>query len=261
MGKLYNIILLSIILLLAAIGLTSLPKQARAEDRATITLSSPPTGWPPFIIRTEQNLGNDGILVEVLRDISQALGHEFRQKFYPEKRGYMLLREGLVDVIPKAKEWVADPTEYLWTDPVIDSTDVLVFRQTNPIAFSSLEDLAGLNVGLILGFIYPKLDPLIHKGIITAHRAKHAENLLRMLNHGHIDCAVVNSQVARWIISNQSDLSLDDFSFSKTTLGNAPCRFAFTKDDKWRPFIRQFNNHLAQMKKDGRLAAIIAHYQ
>lgn len=249
------------LLTLIAYGMFCAPSAATAGERKTITLSSPSQGWPPYIIRNDGGRGPDGILVDVLREISRAEGYELQQVFYPEKRGHMLLKEGRVDAVPKAVEWVDDPSAYLWTDPVVDSPDVVVSRQTNPIQFTSPEDLAGLNVGLVFGFRYPRLDPLISQGAITPHRANNSQNLLRMLDHGHLDCIVINPLVARWHLRNQADLSPNDFAFSDRKLDNASCRFGFTPGKRWKPFIARFNKRLADMKKDGRLDAIMDRYR
>ena len=253
--------ILSLFLLVLAVHGTLPAPPAAAGQPKTITLSAAFQGWPPFIIKSDDAEGQEGILIDVIREICLAEGYEFRLVFYPDKRGQMLLQEGRVDVIPKAMEWVKDPSDYLWTDPVIDSMDVVASRKTNPVHYSSPEDLAGLNVGLTFGFLYPKLDPLIREGRFTAHRANNSHNLLRMLCHGHIDCAVVNPLVARWHLRNQADLNPDDFVFNDKPLDNAPCRFAFTAGERWKPFIARFNERLAAMKKDGRLKAIVARYQ
>ena len=118
-----------------------------------------------------------------------------------------------------------------------------------------------MNVGLIFNFSYPRLASLIKQHRIIQHRANTAQNLLRMLNHAHLDCIVVNPLVARWHLRNQADLSPDDFAFSDAQLESAPCRFAFTPGERWKPFITRFNKRLAAMKKDGRLDAILARYQ
>ena len=253
--------LLLALLMLAAYGQLAPPHAACAGEREMITLSLPPSGWPPYVISDLNGAGPGGIMVDVFREICRVEGYELQMVLYPEKRGHMLLREGHVDAISKAREWVEDPSIYLWTNPVIDSSDVVVFRQTNPIPFTSPQDLAGLNVGLIFSFHYPRLTPLIDRGQITEHRANNSQNLLRMLNHGHIDCAVINPLVTRWQLRNQTDLSPADFAFSDTPLDNASCRFAFTRGERWKPFIARFNRQLAKMKEDGRLDAIVARYR
>ena len=253
--------LLLCLLTLAAYGTFCVPSVATAGEREMITLSLPPKGWPPYIISDLNGAGPGGILVDVFREICRTEGYELQMVLYPEKRGCMMLQEGLVDAISKAREWVEDPSTYLWTDPIVESPDVVISRKTNPIQFTSPQDLAGLNVGLVFSFRYPRLDPLLSRNEFIEHRANNSQNLLRMLNHGHLDCAIINPLVARWQLRTQTDLSPDDFTFSKIPLDSAPCRFAFTPGEHWKPFIARFNERLAIMKEDGTLDAILARYR
>ena len=124
--------ILSLFLLVLAVHGTLPAPPAAAGQPKTITLSAAFQGWPPFIIKSDDAEGQEGILIDVIREICLAEGYEFRLVFYPQKRGQMLLQEGRVDVITKAMEWVKDPSDYLWTDPVIDSMDVVASRRPIP---------------------------------------------------------------------------------------------------------------------------------
>lgn len=234
---------------------------AMAEDRPKLVLSVPENGWPPFIIISPLSTKPEGIMIDVIQEIAKAEGYDLRFAAYPEKRGPLMLREGVVDAFPKAQEWMTKPSDYQWTDPIIDSADVVVSRRDDPVRFTTPDDLEDVDVGLMFSYRYPKLEPLINRHFLTTHRAGSVYNLLRMVCHGHVDCAVVNPLVARWLIRNHQDLDLHDFTFSETVLDSAPMRFAFIKGDRWKPFIARFNAILKKMKKDGRLDEIIASYQ
>ena len=138
--------LLIFLLAQTAHGTISAPR-AEAERYGTITLSVPPQGWPPYVIQNESDEKPEGILADVLREIALAEGYELRLVFYPEKRGHMLLQEGRVDVIPKAMEWVEDPSTFLWTDPVIDSADVVVSSPDQPHTVHLAEGPRGVERG------------------------------------------------------------------------------------------------------------------
>lgn len=257
-----TIILLFCLTLLAPAVLCPVPNaRAESDSPRLIMISLPEHGWPPFIICSDKTKAPRGIMVDVMREISEAEGYELRASFFPEKRTQMMVREGLLDTFPKAMEWLDDPTDYLWTDPILDSTDVVVSSRYRQVEFLSPEDLEGLHVGLVHGYGYPKLMPLIQKGAIIEYRTSNTLNLLRMVSRGHVECAVVNPLVARWIISLHDELSLGTFHFSQTPLDNAAFRFAFTRDDRLKPFIERFNRRLAEMKRSGRLNAIVARYR
>ncbi|MEF2231843.1 MAG: transporter substrate-binding domain-containing protein [Pseudodesulfovibrio sp.] len=259
MHTIRNAAILFVILLAAALAAPLSPAPARAAE--TVTLTTAPEGWEPFIIAAPRQAGRDGILVEVFREIAKKLGHDFRRVSNPDKQGLMMVRQGRLDAAPKAREWVSGPERYLWTDGVVTSSDTVLSRNAAPVPFQAPADLKGRTVGIIEGFKYPKLAAFIDNGAIKAVRAAGVADLLSLLMHGKIDCAVVNGPAAKWAIRNRGDINSDDLVFSRTPLDSAPLRFAFTGGDKWKPFIARFNAELAEMKKNGRLSAILSRYQ
>ena len=259
MQRIRNIFILFAILLAAALAAPLSPAPAAAAE--AISLTTPPDGWEPFIAASDRQADRPGILVEVFREIVEKLGYECRVVSNPEKQGLMMVRQGRMDAAPKAEEWVSGPDRYLWTDGIVTSTDTVVSRAAAPVAFASPDDLKGRTVGVISGFKYPSLTPLIDSGAVRAMRASNVEELLILLMHDRIDCAVANGPAAKWVIKRRGDIGPEDVVFSRTPLNTAPLRFAFTGGDKWKPFVARFNAELAAMRQDGRLSAILNHYQ
>lgn len=231
------------------------------DTQKVIRIASPPSGWPPFLIPPGNEVNQSGIMLDVMREVATKSGYAIQMSFYPEKRSRLLLFEGGIDAYPKAKEWVETPGNYLWTNPIVISRDVLIFRQTNPIHFETVRDLGGLNIGVIHGFQYPALEKDFNSGTIKRHEAKNTKSILGMVLRGHIDAAVTNRHVADWLIRNNKELINEDFSFSSQSIDSAPYRFAFSRKPCWEEFIEQFNQELSRMKKDGRLEAIFARYR
>ena len=259
MQRIRNIFILLMIVLAAAPAAQISPAPAAAAE--AITLTTPPNGWEPFINAPDRQSGHGGILVDVFRAIVEQLGYDCRLVSNPEKQGLMMVRQGRVDAAPKAEEWVSGPDRYLWTDPIVTSTDTVVSRTTTPVAYAVPDDLKGRTVGVVTGFKYPSLTPLIDSGAVRAVRATTVEELLILLMQGRIDCAVANGPVAKWVIKRRGDINPENVVFSRKPLDTAPLRFAFTGGDKWKPFIKRFNAELAAMRQDGRMAAILNHYQ
>ncbi len=261
MHMIRNTSLFLLIPLLAAITVLLPVRPALAEDGKAVTITIPPKGWEPFIIASPARQGQDGILLEVFRTAATAVGYQCRIEQNEERSGLLQVRQGRMDAAPKAQEWVAGPERYSWTDPICQSTDVVISRKDKPINYSTPEDLRGHTVGLVEGFKYPELAELIDNKGFTAVRATTVEDLLLMVMRGKLECAVVNPTVAKWVIRNRGDITRQDLSFSPKTVDNTPVRFAFTGGGKWTDFIAGFDKELAAMKKDGRLAAILNHYQ
>ncbi|OIQ52073.1 Bacterial extracellular solute-binding protein, family 3 [Pseudodesulfovibrio hydrargyri] len=244
------------LLLLCLLG----PARAHALE-GTILLGGPHEGWPPFFIPAADGEPATGIMPDVLRAVANRLDLKVAEVYYPDKRAMLYLADGSLDSWPKSEKWVDDPQRYLWTDPVVVSTDVVVYRKQSPIPFQSPEDLIGRNICVVLGYSYPTLEPLFDQGLIRPWKAPSTKLMLKMLGRGHVDGAVCNRFVAQWILREDEGLNPEDFAFAETAVDSAPYRFAFTRAGNWEGFIERFNRELKAMREDGRLEAILKRYQ
>ena len=236
------------------------PPRAYARE-GTILLGGPSAGWPPFFIPAADGEPATGIMPDVLRAVAGRLGVNVAEAYYPDKRGMLYLTDGSLDAWPKSEKWVDDPDQYLWTDPVVMSTDVVVYRKKSPIPFHSPSDLIGRNICVVLGYSYPTLEPLFDRGRITPWKAPSSKHMLRMLGRGHVDGAICNRFVAQWILREDEGLNPEDFAFAETAVDSAPYRFAFTRSGNWGGFVERFNRELRAMREDGRLRAILMRYE
>ena len=215
--------------------------------------------WPPYLIK-EQNGKDRGILIDVMTMIASKHGFSVKIEPLPEKRALRGITSGDIDAYSKAKEWVADPKGYLWTDPIVESTDVLIFPKDRPVKFETSDDLKGKKIGTILGYRYPLLEPYFGNGRIKRDDVKKDSLMLRKLLRNRDDAAIINKLVAFWVMRQNPELK-GKFDFSDKPVGKAGCRFMFTTKGDWQPFIQTFNQELALMKTDGRLDAILQKYQ
>ncbi|BCS87810.1 substrate-binding periplasmic protein [Pseudodesulfovibrio sediminis] len=254
-----NLIIPSMVMVFACL---LLPFFAHADPTdKTIVLALPSGGWPPYIIMGTKKAPASGIMPDVLCEVCRLHGYNLKLEYYPEKRCLMLLSEGRIDAYIKSRKWVKDASLYLWTDPVLQSTDVLVCRKDHHIQFSKEEDLAGLNIGVVHGYFYPTLHALFARNVIHKHQSTNTHNLLHMLEYKHVDAIVTNRKVAEWILQNDQKLDSTQFTFSQHALDTAPYSFTFTKKRKWLAFVRLFNTELQAMRTDGRLQAFFDRYR
>lgn len=256
--RIYRHITLLLTALLLGIMLFPISKATGESRREAIIVSVPKEGWPPYIIVGDDPQQSSGIMLDVLRVATKSAGRDLVIKLFPERRSQLMIKEGTVDTLPKAKEWVDVPSDFLWTAPVVTSTDVLIYQASRTELKN--QPIVGLDIGAVLGYSYPTLDPLFDQKEIRRHDATSTENLLNMLQHGHVDAAVTNRHVANWIIKNSKTLAPEDFVYGYA-VGSAPYRFAFTRMWDNRTFISAFNEELARMRQDGRLEALLSKYQ
>lgn len=225
-----------------------------------IIMGSPDKGWPPYHFPQDdpQHLG---IMVDVFIEASRSLGCQVEIHWLPEKRAMLCLEQGQIDVYTKAKEWVPSASRFLWSEPIIDSTDVLMFRTGETFAFSGPSDLKGKAVGTVLGFGYPNLDPLFLSGECTRMDAPNARTQLKMLLSSRVDAAVVNQHVVQWLIREDPSLSASDVCFSSHPLDTAGYRYVFGSRRAWGSFIQDLGREVERMRGDGRMETILAQYR
>jgi polar amino acid transport system substrate-binding protein len=215
--------------------------------------------WPPYLVK-EINGKIHGIMIDVMKEIASRHGFSVKIAPLPEKRAIRGITGGDIDAYSKAKEWVDNPNAYLWTDPVLDSTDVLIFPEDRPVRFEKPDDLKGKQIGAILGYRYPLLEPYFADGRIKRDDVKKDSLMLAKLLKGRDDAAIINKLVAFWVIRQNPEFR-GKFAFSEKAVGKAGVCFMFTTKQNWGPFIETFNKELTAMKTDGRLDAIVRKYQ
>lgn len=239
------------------------PSQGRcAKDVVppkTLVFFLPDTDWPPYLIR-DANFPATGILVDVFKTVVEPIGYEAVVKFLPNKRGWDMLDDGRVDVHVKAREWVSNPDNYMWTDSFLESEDVLVYPSNSSLS-ADPKTLQGKRIATLSGFTYPSLEPHFKWKRIERIDAPTPRVMLELVARGRVDAAVINRHVALWLIRTTPMLASKNLHVAKKPFANARYRYLFNTKKDWAPLIHQFNQNLKAMKQDGRLDAILDKYR
>ncbi len=235
----------------------SLPFRLEGAEKQ-IVFSIPPDGYPPYLIDS-----NRGILMDVLKNIAGKKGYSvIVVTLYPEKREQKMHQNRRVDARANSKEWTENPDEFIFTDPIVEHEDVLIYLKGQPIKFGKIDDLSGKTIGTMLGYTYPFFEPYFSDPnlLIGRHDVTSRESMLEMLMLKRLDCAIINKLVALWTIK-QNKMYQGMFDFTGTSVGSVGYRLVFIKADKWRFFVDDFNDELAIMKQKGELDKIIGNYR
>lgn len=236
---------------------------AHANDLSprTMSISIAAPGWPPYtIIDGQSGPEKRGIMLDVMAVVLQRIGYQLKLESHPAKRVLLLLEEGQIDATTKAREWVTEPDKFLWSNPIVDSEDVLICRKKSYTDLDTLINTKDARIAGKLGFTYPSLQEAIDQQRVRWYTAASTENLLKMLNYGHADAIVTNKLVAQWILESSHDDLPIKLYYSKP-IDSTPFRFAFAKKEAMYPFVEKFNLELEKLRQDGTLATIIGKYQ
>ncbi|MGE4292598.1 MAG: substrate-binding periplasmic protein [Desulfovibrio sp.] len=238
---------------------TGFPGTAQATQRMLVAFV-PDTNWPPYLLGNTEDQPI-GLLPDLLREVLEPLGYGVRFLHLPNKRGWVMLDSGEVDLHFKAREWVPNADDYLWSDPVFDSENVLLSSRKRPLDFDTLDDLKGLRIAVISSFVYPRLNELFTSGEAVRIPVDSPFSMLNLVDMGRVDAAVVNRSETQWLFQNRPKLHGERFVLTEKALDVSPYRFVFTKRKNWAPLMERINEQLATMKADGRLDEILQRYR
>lgn len=143
---------------------------------------------PPFVTS-----GGRGLDVEVVEYLNRKLRGAYRLKLTVLPRERLLKRHlhepeqfaGLS--LFMAPQFVADPQQFLWSPPLFDDQNMLIFLAPLRAKMARLEDVKGLRFGGVLGYRYEGFDEMVALGTLIKENAGSAQASLRQVCLGRVD--------------------------------------------------------------------------
>jgi len=226
----------------------------------TIRFGIPAEEYPPYIMNKEG--GFYGIVTDAYLEIAKSMGVETKLSIAPIKRLRVQAKMGELDAFPAAPEWESKSISQMFTDGIIKVSDNLIRRTNNKIPLNRPEDLSGLNLVLMEGYIYPSLETMIKNKFFHSVRAKHFASLLKMIEHARVDAGVLDKNVAQWIIRKNNLTFKNEIHFVEPGFDEVAYRIIFfSRQDRWKTFIKRFNAELKRFKKSQRWQQILNRYR
>ncbi len=200
-----------------------------------------------------------GYEARLLTEAFALVGLTVEYTFYPWKRAYIATQDGDFDAAGcwfKNDERVRDG--FLFSDPVEDLSLHFFSLKSTPFDWKTLDDLAGLNIGITLGYTYP--DDFLKAGkdgLFTLDQAPKDEFNFRKLEAGRIDLFPIVPNMGYGILRKIfPPETVDLFTYHPTPLfleGTSYLLFAPQTDPA---LIEKFNQGLKQLKESGRFDEI-----
>lgn len=235
------------------------PSAAQPAKPDKLIASIGPQGWPPFLIRAEKPEDSSGIMLEVLRRITKRTGVQLQIVEYPEKRAMAALGSDKLHVYFKSPNWVHNPRSYLWSDSVLDISEVVISRRAAPYAPDDITSDQSLTLGTVLGFLYPEFSEGFMSGRLSRSDCSTPYESLRMLQLRRVDAVLDCEYVTRYYMRNNPSFR-DEFVISKPYTPKHGYCFVFGNTQELADYLPIFNAELARMKKNGELQEIIESY-
>lgn len=227
-----------------------------AVSADTLTYAVTNESWAPYWIVREGQVS--GVFSDFMEALDERLAVDLQAaRPAPPLRAQKMFREGRVQLeCCVSKGWRSAPEQVavtLWTEPVLEVEEVLVFAPGRAFAFARLEDLRGKTIATVRGYGYagseyflrhdsPDAIALLHKVAQGRSQAGIIDRLeLAYLRHAHPELQAGKERLEEGPVINSSELRIR-LHRSRAEL------------------LPALNAAIAAMRRDGSLQRIMATY-
>lgn len=167
----------------------------QAEDRPL--RFSVVDSWAMPLAQIENGELTGGIMFELFNEAAHELGRPAAFHIVPRARIEQALLSHAVDVrCYVSRSWIEHEfNDYRWTAPLMVQRDLLVVRDAPA---DKLETLPSQSVGTVLGYHYPRLQPLLDSHWLTRDDARNQELVLKKLRIGRYQYAISSEFALNW---------------------------------------------------------------
>ncbi len=175
--------------------------QVLAEERP-IRFSVTESWAMPMMRYDAQGQAAGGILFDLQSRLAQKIGRRAEMPVLPRRRVQQMLVRGQIDVRCYVNPaWLEESHhQYIWSVPFMVQRDLIVGR-AKEIERPGQRD--GDLIGTVLGFSYPRLEPLFASGHLHRDDARTQKLVLEKLEAGRYRFAVSNEMTLDWFNSQQ----------------------------------------------------------
>lgn len=242
-----RLVLATLLLFLSTLGHAAALEAA--PEKITFVLS--PANKPPFWYQQEGQAR--GFVPELLQSVSTELGFELETVQVPRKRGIELIRKHPRILMGLASEWVPDPENFLFSDPISHTRDVFISHREDPVRLEQdAKTLRGEILGTHFGYHYPTLEPLFELKLLLRSDSHSEQALLERLQRKRIRVAVMTEAVARWYLAQDGDVN--QLYIDQVVVAAAKLRLMAHPSEQ--PLIEMINRAIAKRIANGELVRL-----
>jgi len=232
-----------------------------AWAQQTVKLTS--LEWPPF---SGKDLPEQGASVAVARAAFQAMGYKLDVQFLPWERAVYLAKNdaGVAGYFP---EYYSDDNakDFHYSDPAGSSPIGFAQRVDNPVAWDKLDDLKGVTIGTVSGYINTdEFDAMAaDKQLKVVPVADDLSNLRILAQHSdRIALAVIDRNVFRYLLKTTPELrgAQKTLAFNAKILADKKLYVCFKNSADGAKLADIFNQGLKKIDADKILAQYLSRY-
>lgn len=211
---------------------------AEALDKIKMTA----TEWPPF---TGEDLPGQGISSIIVRETFAEMGYDLEIDFSPWQRSLAsaLTDQDYVGTVIIYNRPRRAETCHL-SRPVGISEVGFVQHRNNPIVWKELQDLAGLSIGVVMGYVNTdEFDALADQQKLDVSAVYNDVLNLRRVAYERVDLAVIDRHAMKYFLDVEPDLKRfrNKLEFNPRLLVTHELAVCFKKNKRGRKLRDAFN--------------------
>lgn len=213
-------------------------------------------GNPPLTFSQKDD--EKGIYREILEQISQLSGHQFKYLYLPPKRLLFAFDKGEVHLEPGINPAWRSSAKLpgVYSNPFAVSENIILFAKNKRIAVRKPIDLLNRQVGTIRGYFYPGYMSLFESDRIKRLEGDSEYNLMSRMASGRIDQIFIQKDVAFYWMSKES--RFNDFEVGNVNFKDP---ISFRIHPSKRHIVKSLNNAIERLNAEGKIEAIYNKYR
>jgi len=236
----------------------SLSLSARILAQDVVNLGA--TEYPPY---SGEGLVHGGLINQIVTEAYEAVGYKVNVHFFPWSRAARMTREGDLDGLAQVWKRAVRNSWLLYSDPVPSSNEVVFYKRKNAkIEFDSQNylSLKPYTIGTGRGYANPPSFELVQKHLRIEEVTEDIQNLRKLVS-GRIDLVIIDKLVGQYLLKTNMPAALDELTWIGTPLSIEENYVGISKKaaDAEKKH-GDFNRGLAQLKRTGRISAILAEH-
>ena len=229
---------------------------APVAQAKTLTYAVTEESWVPYWIVDEQQVS--GVLHEFMLALDARLPEQLQASHpLPPLRTQKLFREGQVQIeCCVSKSWRNDDEREalsLWTVPVLETEEMLIFAPGRHFPYRHLQDLRGRSIATVRGYGYAGSE------YFQRNDGADARALIYLVAQGRSEAGILDRLEWRYLQHEDAQLQAPRWQVDEgPTINRSQLRLRLHRDLVGR--IDAFNAAIRSLQADGTLARIVARY-
>ncbi|MCS3468157.1 ABC-type amino acid transport substrate-binding protein [Pseudomonas sp. JUb42] len=213
--------------------------------------------WSMPLVNVRDGQPNAGILFDIMQSLSEHMGRTAIYHVLPRNRIQGAMERGEIDVrCYVSPDWLGGLSgDYTWSLPLLIQRDLLVTTARNAFPITAAQ-LHRQPIGTVLGYFYPKLQPLFDSQQLIREDARGQDQVLLKLKARRYFYAVSSQWALDWF--NQNDGAGDPMQ-AVAVINEEPVG-CIARNDLDLP-VQGIMRALLRMKMSGEIDRIIERYR